>query len=222
MTPAYTRIGGKPSPTSETPLPGKSLESHNTSQSSGQQCTTHGDRLQTSVQHLAPVASAAALEEIGHVVAAGKRSIRNLFPEELAQRAVAIANLVLEQALWGHQAADLLNVVQVHLLALVGEVPAEEGLEELAQHGVVHASSPAEVGNKAVFPVRDTPPDSFHDGSKGLISKFVLFIRIKIVNIRMPRVHITGRQNNLSIRVGLNELLCKSASRPVADGLNRE
>ena len=66
-------------------------------------------------------------------------------------------------------------MVQVHLLALVGEVPTEEGLEELAQHGVVHASSPAEVGNKAVFPVRDTPPDSFHDGSKGLISKFVLF-----------------------------------------------
>lgn len=35
----------------------------------------------------------------------------------------------------------------------------------------------------------------------------------------MPRVHISGSQNNLSIGVGLDEFLCKGASRPVTDRL---
>lgn len=145
--------------------PDKALEGHSGSQPSGQDGTAHGECLQSSVHHLAPVAAAAALEEVGHVVATRKLGVGHLLSEEFAQRAIAVANLVFEQALWRHQTADLSDVVLVDLLALVGEVATEEGLEELAQHGVVHASSPAEVGNEAVFPVGDTPPNGLHNGT---------------------------------------------------------
>lgn len=147
-------------------LANESFESHGGGQSSGQQRSSHGDGLQSRVEHLHAVAGAAACEEVGHVVTAGERSVRDLFAQELAQRA-PVSDRVLQQPLWRHQAADLVNVVLVHLLALVGEVAAEEGLEELVQHGVVHAGGPAEVGHEFVLRVRDSPVDGLHDGSVG-------------------------------------------------------
>lgn len=155
--------------------PSESLESHGGSQACGHQCATHGDGLQSSVHHLAPVAGAATLEEIGHVVATREWGVRNIFSKELAQRAPAITDLVFQQALGRHQAADFSHVVLVDLLALVGEVPTEEGLEELAQHGIVHAGRPTEIGNKTVFPVRNTPPDGLHDRTRFLISTGISF-----------------------------------------------
>lgn len=146
-------------------LPDKPLERHSGSQASRQQGTAHRDSLQGSVEHLATVAAAAALEEVGHVVAAGEGRVGDVLAKELAQRAPAFADLVLEQTLGGNQGADQGDVVLVDLLALVGEVAAEEGLEELAQHRVVHAGGPAEVGDEAVFGVGDAPVDGLHDGS---------------------------------------------------------
>lgn len=149
-------------------LPDKPLERHRGSQASRQQGTAHSDSLQGSVEHLATVAAAAALEEVGHVVTAGEGRVGDVLAEELAQRAPAFADLVLEQALGGHQGADQSDVVLVDLLALVGEVAAEESLEELAQHRIVHAGGPAEVGDEAVFGVGDAPVDGLHDGSIGV------------------------------------------------------
>ena len=50
----------------------------------------------------------------------------------------------------------------VYLLALVGEVALEEGVEEFLQHGVVHASAPGEVREELEFGFGDAPPHGFH------------------------------------------------------------
>jgi hypothetical protein len=111
--------------------PRETLESHGSSEPSSDDGTAHGNSLQCGVGHLAPVATTAALEEVGHVVSTGEGSVRNFLAEELTQRAPAVADLVLEEPLWGNEAADLCDMVLVDLLALVGEVAAEEGVEEL-------------------------------------------------------------------------------------------
>lgn len=181
-------------------LPGEALESHGGSEASGHEGPTHSNSLQSSVHHLVAIAGAAALVKVGHVVAAGERCIGNLLLEELAQRSPAVVNVVLQQTVRGHQAADLGNVLIVDLLALAGEVPAEEGLEELVEHGVVHAGGPAEVRDELVLGVADAPVDGLHDGG-------------------VPRVHVARGQDDLGVGVGLDQLLCKRAGGPVAHGL---
>ena len=148
--------------------PTEALESHSSGQSGRQEGSTHRDSLQGSIHHLVPVAGTATLEEVGHIISTGEWSVGDVFSQEFTQRAPAIANLVLQQTLRWNQAADFVNVILVHLLALVGEVPAEEGLEELVQHRVVHAGSPAEVRNEAVLRIAHTPKHSLHDGSAGI------------------------------------------------------
>lgn len=199
LRPAHT-ITPKKETKKKSRSPTEALESHSSGQSGRQERSTHRDSLQGSVHHLVPIAGTATLEEIGHVISTGKWSVGDIFSQKFTQRAPAIADLVLQQALRWDQAADFVDVILVHLLALVGEVPAEEGLEKLVQHRVVHAGSPAEVRNKAVFRIAHTPKDSLHDGC-------------------MPRVHITSSQNNLSIRVGFNQLFSKSTGGPIADSL---
>ncbi|EIT78839.1 hypothetical protein AO1008_06348 [Aspergillus oryzae 100-8] len=218
LRPAHT-ITPKKETKKKSRSPTEALESHSSGQSGRQERSTHRDSLQGSVHHLVPIAGTATLEEIGHVISTGKWSVGDIFSQKFTQRAPAIADLVLQQALRWDQAADFVDVILVHLLALVGEVPAEEGLEKLVQHRVVHAGSPAEVRNKAVFRIAHTPKDSLHDGSVGyqLADKSPQIY--SSVNLRMPRVHITSSQNNLSIRVGFNQLFSKSTGGPIADSL---
>lgn len=176
------------------------LEGHGGSEASGQEGATDGDGLESSVHHLVTVAGAAALVEVGHVIAAREGGIGHLLIEELTQRTPAVVDVVLQQTISRDQAADLGDVLVVDLLALVGEVTTEESFEELVEHGVVHASGPAEVGDKLVLRVGDTPVDGLHDGS-------------------VPRVNVAGGQNDLRIGIGLDELLSESAGGPVAHGL---
>ena len=145
---------------------GKTLPRHGGSETSSQDSTTHGDSLQGSVQHLVTVAGAAALVEIGHIVTTGERSVGHLLLKELAKRTPAVIDVVLQKAALRNHAADLSNVLVVNLLALTLEVTTEESLEELVQHGVVHAGGPAEVRDKLVLWVTDTPVDGLHDGTK--------------------------------------------------------
>lgn len=130
---------------------GETLESHSSSEASGKQRTTNRDGLEGSVHHLVTVAGAAALVEVGHVVAAGEGGVRDLLLEELAERCPAVVDVVFEQTLGGNHAADLGDVILIDLLALSGEVTAEECLKELVQHGVVHSSCPAEVRHELVL-----------------------------------------------------------------------
>lgn len=181
-------------------LPGEALEGHGSSETGSQQGTAHSHGLEGSVHHLVTVTSAAALVEVGHVVTAGERSIGDLLLEELAERSPAIVDVVLQQTVRGHQAADLGNVLIVDLFALTGEVAAEEGLEEFVEHRVVHARGPAEVRDKLVLRVTDAPVDGLHDRG-------------------VPRVDITGGQDNLGVRVGFDQLLCERAGGPVTHGL---
>lgn len=181
-------------------LPGKPPECHSGSEASGYEGSAHSNSLQSDVHHLVAVAGAAALVKVGHVVAAGERCIGNLLLEELAQRSPAVVNVVLQQAVRGHQAANLGNMLVVDLLALAGEVAAEEGLEELVEHGVIHAGGPAKVRDELVLGVADAPVDGLHDRS-------------------VPRIDIPGGQNDFGVGVGLNQFLCKRAGGPVAHGL---
>lgn len=144
-------------------LPGEALEEHGSSETSSQEGTTHSNSLEGSVHHLVTVTSAATLVEVGHVVTTGERSVGDLLLEELAERSPAIIDVVLQQTVRGHQAADLGNVLIVDLLALAGEVSTEEGLEEFVEHGVVHARGPAELRDKLVLRVADAPVDGLHD-----------------------------------------------------------
>lgn len=146
------------------------------------------------------VASAASLVKVGHVIATGERSIGKFFLEELAQGAPAVVDIVFQETIRGNQAADQLHMFIVDLLALAGEVSAEEGLEEGVEHGVVHASRPAEVGNQLVLGVAHSPVNGLHDGS-------------------VPGIHVAGGQDDLGVRVGFDKLFGKGASGPVADGL---
>jgi len=129
----------------------ETLESKSSSESSSKQRSTNGNGLEGSVHHLVTVTGAAALVEVGHVIATGEGGVGDFLFEELAEWAPAVINVVFEQTLGGNQAADLGDVVLVHLLSLALEVTTEEGLEELVQHGVVHASSPAEVRDELVL-----------------------------------------------------------------------
>lgn len=181
-------------------LPGEALEGHSSSETSGQEGTTHSNSLQSSVHHLVAVASAAALIEIGHVVTTGERCIGDLLLEELAQRSPAVVNVVLQQTVRGHQAADLGNMLIVNLLALAGEVSTEESLEEFVEHGVVHAGRPAEVRDKLVLGVADAPVDGLHDGG-------------------VPWVDVAGGQDDFGVGVGFDQLFGKRAGGPVAHGL---
>lgn len=176
------------------------LEGHGGSEAGGQQRTTDGDGLQSSVHHLVTVAGAAALVEVGHVVATGEGGVGGLLLEELAQGSPAVVVVVLQETLLGDEGADLGHVLVVHLLTLVGEITTEEGLEELVQHGVVHAGGPAEVRHKLVLRVTDTPVDGLHDGG-------------------VPRVDVAGGQDDLGVGIGLNQLLGESTGGPVAHGL---
>ena len=182
-------------------LANEAFESHSSSQSSGQQGTSHGDGLQSRVQHLHPVASAASRKEVGHVIATRERSVGDFLAQELTQRA-PVTNGVFQQPLLGNQATDLINVVLVHLLALVGEVTSEEGLEEFVQHRVVHAGGPAEVGNEFVLGIGDSPVNGLHDRC-------------------VPGVDVTGSEDDLGVGVGFNQFLRESASGPVAHSLNK-
>lgn len=181
-------------------LPGEALEGHSGSEASGYEGSAHSNSLQSGVHHLVAIAGAAALVKVCHVVAARERCIGNLLAEELAQRSPAVVNVVLQQAVRGHQAADLGDVLVVDLLALAGEVAAEEGLEELVEHGVVHAGGPADVRDELVLGVADAPVDGLHDRG-------------------VPRVNVAGGQDDFGVGVGLNQLLCKRAGGPVAHGL---
>jgi hypothetical protein len=167
-------------------LPEEALENHGSGSSSRQQGSTHGDSLQSHIHHLAPVACAAAVEEVRHVVSTGEGSVRDLLAQELAQRSPAIFDLVLEQSLRRNQAANLRHVIKIDLLALVGEVAAEERFEELVQHGVVHAGGPAEVGNEAVFGIGDTPVNGLHDGTANGVRLELLLNKHIDQYIRMP------------------------------------
>lgn len=130
---------------------GETPESQRGSEASGKQRTTNSDGLEGSVHHLVTIAGAAALVEVGHVIATGEGSVRDLLLEELAKRGPAVVDVVFEQTLGGNHAADLSDMILVDLLALAGEVTTEECLEELVQHGVVHASGPAEVRHELVL-----------------------------------------------------------------------
>jgi hypothetical protein len=127
------------------------LESQGSSETSSKQRPTNGDSLESGVHHLVTVPCAAALVEVSHVVAAGERSIGDLLFKELAERGPAVVDVVFEQTLRGNQAADLGDMILVDLLALAGKIASEEGLEELVQHGVVHARGPAEVRDELVL-----------------------------------------------------------------------
>lgn len=179
---------------------GEVLEGHERGEAGGYERTTDGQGLEGRVHHLVAVAGAAALVEVGHVVATGERGVGHLLTQELAQGAPAIVDVVLEETLLGDQAADLGDVLLVDLLALVGEVTTEEGLEELVQHGVVHARRPAEVGDELVLRVADTPVDGLHDGG-------------------VPGIDVAGGEDDLCVGVGLDELLGEGTGGPVADGL---
>lgn len=125
----------------------------------------HSDGMQGAVHHLPSVARAAALVEVGHVVARREGGVRHLLAQEFAQRTPALADVVLEQSLRWHQAAHLLHMFQVHLLALVGEVALEERVEELLQHGIVHAGGPAELRDELVLWIGHAPVHRLHHRS---------------------------------------------------------
>jgi len=176
------------------------LEGHGGSKTGGQEGTANGDSLESGVHHLVTVTGAATLVEVGHVVTTGEGGVRNLLLEELAQGAPAVVDVVLQETILGHQAADLGDMLLVHLLALTGEVATEERLEELVEHGVVHAGGPAEVRHELVLGVADAPVDGLHDGC-------------------VPGVDVAGGQDDLGVRVGLDQLLGESTGGPVAHGL---
>lgn len=121
--------------------------------------------LQGGVHHLSAVAGAASGVEVAHVVSTREGSVRHFLPEELAERAPSVVDVVLQQSLGRHQAAHFSDVVQVNLLALVGEVTPEEGFEKLGQHGIVHASRPADVRGEPVLRISGSPVDSLHHRS---------------------------------------------------------
>lgn len=171
----------------------ETLPGHGGSKASSQDGTTHGDSLQGSVHHLVAVTGGAALVEVGHVVTAGEGSVGHLLVKELAQRAPAIVDVVFKQAVGGHQAADLSNMLVVDLLSLALEVAAEESLEELVQHGVVHAGGPAEVGDELVLGVADTPVDGLHDGTDRELAR--LSKRFKTMDIH---TRATGQHHGWS------------------------
>lgn len=181
----------------------------------------HGDSMQGHVHHLPSVARAAALVEVGHVVARWEGAVWHLLTQELAQRTPALADVVLEQSLLRHQAAHLLHMVQVHLLALVREVAPEERVEELLQHGVVHAGGPAELRDELVLWISHAPVHRLHHRSESPVRHIVSKTcrGEENINVRMPRVDIPSRKDDLGIGVGLNQLFGKGASRPVADSL---
>jgi len=73
-------------------------------------------------------------------------------------------------------------------------------LQLTGKHGLVHASRPIELRDELELRLRRAPMYRLH-------------------RARVPAIHITGRHNDLGLRVCLDELLCKRHARPIADCL---
>jgi len=58
--------------------------------------TAYGHSLEGSIHHLAAVAGATSLKEVGHVISLGEWSIGNFFSEKFAQGGPAVTDLVLQ------------------------------------------------------------------------------------------------------------------------------
>lgn len=145
---------------------GEPPEGERRGQTCGDEGAADGDGLECRVHHLSSVAGAAPLKEVRHVVATRELGLGNLLAQELAQGAPSVADAVFQQVFLWHEAADLLDVILVDLFALAREVAAEEGLEELREHGIVHAGSPAEVRRESMFGVSCAPVHGLHHGTK--------------------------------------------------------
>ena len=118
-------------PSPKEPSPRHRSTKHNRRKASPDHCRTEHH-----VQHLHPIPFPAAIDEaIGVVRARELLPLRHRYLQELAERLPALAHLVFEQVLCGHEGADLIVVLLEAAFAVLFEVAFPEGGPEFcAQH----------------------------------------------------------------------------------------
>lgn len=153
------------------------------------------------IPHLVPVAAARLAHKLLVVIDIRKRNVlRHRLPQKLAQRAPALGDLILEQPVPRHEAANLLTVTPEDLLPPAGKVPLEKGVKQLPQQGVVHAGRPVHARQVAELGVRGAPVD-------------------RLEGRGVPGVDVAGGQDDLGLGVRGDEVGGKGGGGPAAHGL---